>query len=126
MRKGFTLLELIIVVIIIGVLATIGFAQYTKVVEKGRGAEAKVLLGALRTAQAAYKLDKGVFTATLTDLSAEVTSACDATHDFSYACATTGTCTATRCTAAPAKSIGSSAYTITMGQDGAIATNGPY
>jgi prepilin-type N-terminal cleavage/methylation domain-containing protein len=49
MRKGFTLLELLIVIIIVGVLATIGFTQYTAVVERARGAEARQVLGQLRS-----------------------------------------------------------------------------
>ncbi|MBU0547795.1 MAG: prepilin-type N-terminal cleavage/methylation domain-containing protein, partial [Candidatus Omnitrophica bacterium] len=36
MRKGFTLIELIVVIIIVGILASVGMTQYTKVVEKGR------------------------------------------------------------------------------------------
>lgn len=45
MKKGFTLLELIIVIIIIGILATLGLTQYARMVERGRGAEARQLLG---------------------------------------------------------------------------------
>ncbi|MDD5130223.1 MAG: prepilin-type N-terminal cleavage/methylation domain-containing protein, partial [Candidatus Omnitrophica bacterium] len=45
MKKGFTLVELIIVVIIVGILASIGLTQYNKVVEKSRAAEARMILG---------------------------------------------------------------------------------
>ena len=40
-KKGFTLLELIIVVIVIGVLATIAIPQYMKAVERAKVAKAK-------------------------------------------------------------------------------------
>jgi prepilin-type N-terminal cleavage/methylation domain-containing protein len=40
-KKGFTLLELIVVIVIIGVLATLGLTQYASMVERGRSAEAK-------------------------------------------------------------------------------------
>ncbi|MCM8780686.1 MAG: prepilin-type N-terminal cleavage/methylation domain-containing protein [Candidatus Omnitrophica bacterium] len=99
MKKGFTLLELIVVIIIIGVLATLGFTQYTRVVEKGRTAEAKTILGQLRTAEVAYYQENGSYT-TIANLPVEAPTACTTTHYFSYSCAAaTGTCTATRCTA---------------------------
>lgn len=58
MKKGFTLLELIVVIIIIGILATLGFAQYTRMIEKSRGAEARQVLGAIRTQAAALWVER--------------------------------------------------------------------
>jgi prepilin-type N-terminal cleavage/methylation domain-containing protein len=48
-RRGFTLLELMIVIIIIGVLATIGIVQYQAAIERARGAEARSVISTLRT-----------------------------------------------------------------------------
>ena len=57
MRKGFTLLELIVVIIIIGILGTLGFSQYTRMIERSRGAEARSVLGAIRTSSAALWIE---------------------------------------------------------------------
>jgi prepilin-type N-terminal cleavage/methylation domain-containing protein len=57
MKKGFTLLELLIVIIIVGVMATLGLTQYTAVVERSRGAEARQILGQLRSVCAALYME---------------------------------------------------------------------
>ncbi|MFH1128419.1 MAG: prepilin-type N-terminal cleavage/methylation domain-containing protein [Candidatus Omnitrophota bacterium] len=127
MRKGFTLLELIIVIIIIGVLATLGFTQYTKVVEKGRAAEARAILGSLRTAERAYYLEYEAFTATLADLGIDAPAVCATTHYFSYACAlATGTCTATRCIAGGKTPNAAVVYNKTLDQAGVFGGTAGY
>jgi len=53
-RAGFTLIELIIVIVIVASLATIGFVQYQRMIERARGSEARRVLGGIRTNAAAY------------------------------------------------------------------------
>jgi type IV pilus assembly protein PilE len=111
-QKGFTLLELIVVIIIIGILGTLGFTQYTRVIERGRTAEAKAILGQMRTAQEAYNLEYGARTATIGNLAIDVPTACVTTHYFNYSTdATTGT--ASRCTAS-GKAPNAGAYSVTV------------
>lgn len=120
--KGFTLIEIIVVMIIVGILATLGLTQYTKLVEKGRTAEAKSILGSIRTAEEAYKLEKGVYTATFADLPVGAPTACAATHFFSYgidsADATTFTSRAARCTSGGKTPAAGTAYNVTINEAG--------
>ncbi len=62
MKNGFTLMELIVVVIIIGILAMIGLPQFFKVVERSRTAEAAQVLGEIRAAQLRYYTGQGNYT----------------------------------------------------------------
>ncbi len=48
MAKGFTLIEIIIVIVIIGVLATLALPRITGQIEVARGAEAVNMFGAIR------------------------------------------------------------------------------
>jgi len=119
MKKGFTLVELIIVVIIVGILASIGLTQYNKVVEKSRAAEARMILGTLRSAEVAEMNENGSYVS-VTNLGVGAPDGtCLTTHFFSYACATaTGTCTATRCTAGGKPQQGTAAWTKTLDING--------
>ena len=125
-KKGFTLLELIIVIIIIGVLATLGFSQYTKMIEKGRAAESRAILGTLRTEQTAYYLENGIYTAVITELGGGEPTACAVTHYFFYTCANTGTCTATRCSAGGKNPQFATAYTKTLTVAGVFGGDAGY
>jgi len=57
--KSFTLVELIIVVIIVGILASLGITQYAKMMEKTYMAEAKMIFGTLRNNAYQYYWEKG-------------------------------------------------------------------
>jgi len=54
-KKGFTLLELLMVVIIIAILASIALPQYFRVTERSRTAQALQLLASIRGAQLRYR-----------------------------------------------------------------------
>lgn len=62
MKKGFTLIEVLIVVIILGILATLAIPQFGKMVKRARLAEAWAGLGGIRTAQAVYYMEWNAYT----------------------------------------------------------------
>ncbi|MDD5155995.1 MAG: type IV pilin-like G/H family protein [Candidatus Omnitrophica bacterium] len=124
-KKGFTLLELIVVIVILGILATLGFTQYTKMVEKGRSAEARDALGQIRKAQIAYYLENGGYTSTIANLAFSVPASCASTHYFSYA-VSTSTATATRCTGSGKTPNVSSPYSITLSYAGTFGGSAGY
>ncbi len=64
-RDGFTLIELMIVVAIIGILATIAVPQYNKFVAKSKQVEAKIGLGSIYTAEKSFQTENSSFTSCL-------------------------------------------------------------
>jgi prepilin-type N-terminal cleavage/methylation domain-containing protein len=67
-RKGFTLVELAVVIVIIGVLAAFGVPKFLKSVERSKAAEAFQYLASVRSAEERYIAKEGVYTSTITDL----------------------------------------------------------
>ena len=63
--KGFTLIELMIVVAVIGVLAAIAIPNFLNYQCKAKQSEAKSSLGALRTGQEAYFAEYDTYSANL-------------------------------------------------------------
>jgi type IV pilus assembly protein PilA len=72
-QQGFTLIELMIVVAVIGVLAAVALPQYQKYVGKSEAASALATLSALRTNVEAYTLEKGEFPDTGNNVSLKTT-----------------------------------------------------
>jgi len=97
---GFTLVELMIVVTILGVLAAVAITQYVASLERGRTSEARLLLQQIRSAQKSHKIDYGEYAPLMEQLDVEAPENCTSTHYYRYAVnATEGTATAERCTA---------------------------
>jgi type IV pilus assembly protein PilA len=63
--KGFTLIELMIVVAIIGILAAIAIPNYMNYQCKAKQSEAKTNLGAIRTSQEAFRAEHDAYTTNL-------------------------------------------------------------
>lgn len=102
---GFTLLELMIVVAVIGILASIAVPTYIKVVERARSKEGISNLMIIRAAERIYRLENGTYYAS--GLIDEINSNLNIDIDenlFTYtisATATTFTATATRINEGP-------------------------
>ncbi|MDF1762268.1 MAG: type IV pilin protein [Oleibacter sp.] len=65
--KGFTLLELMIVVAIVSILATIAFPSYQSYVQKGNRADAISAMQAILDAQERFYLNNNTYTTDLDD-----------------------------------------------------------
>ena len=105
-RKGFTLVELAVVIVIIGVLAAFGVPRFLKSVERSKAAEAFSYLSAVRSSQERYLAQYGQYASDLTQL------------DIQYptpAYFSVGSCTATQNT-----------WTLTLTRTGASAGYGAY
>jgi prepilin-type N-terminal cleavage/methylation domain-containing protein len=67
-RKGFTLVELAVVIVIIGVLAAFGVPKFLNSVERSKAAEAFAYLSAIRDSEERYLAQQGVYAADPTQL----------------------------------------------------------
>ena len=73
-RKGFTLVELAVVIVIIGVLAAFGVPRFLKSVERSKAAEAFSYLSAVRAAQERYCAREGTYASDLTLLDIQMST----------------------------------------------------
>jgi len=72
-RKGFSLVELSVVVIIIGVLAAFGVPRLLQSVERSKASESFKYLASVRAAQERYQARQGTYAADITQLDMEQT-----------------------------------------------------
>jgi len=66
--KGFTLLELLMVIIIIAILASVALPQYMRMSVKASRSQAISLLAQIATAEKLYAQERGVYTTAIANL----------------------------------------------------------
>jgi prepilin-type N-terminal cleavage/methylation domain-containing protein len=123
-RMGFSLVELSVVVIIIGVLASFGIPRMLKSVERSKAAESFKYLASVRAAQERYQARESTYAVELADLDMEQTPPTYFTVGTVAAGASTSledswTLTLSRLGA----SAGYGAYTVTFTEGGYDAAN---
>jgi type IV pilus assembly protein PilE len=67
-KRGITLIELLIVVVIVGLLAAIAIPGYTAYMQRARRVDAKTALEQLRASQEMRRAEKGSYSTDLTEL----------------------------------------------------------
>lgn len=79
--EGFTLIELMVVIVIVGMLSAIALPSFLNQANKAKQTEAKTYVGAMNRAQQAHFLEKNTFAGELEDLGVGIVST---TQTYSY------------------------------------------
>ncbi len=69
-QNGFTLVELMIVIVIVGILAAVAIPKFSAASDKAKASECPTMLSAIFQSEETYKADNGVYPATLVILNA--------------------------------------------------------
>jgi len=110
-QKGFTLVELAIVIVIIGVLASFGVPRFRDAVERSKAGESLNYLSAVRASQERYHAREATYSDDLSTLDISI----PAPHYFTVGAVAAGTTGDLE-----------DSWTLTLTREGASAGYGPY
>jgi prepilin-type N-terminal cleavage/methylation domain-containing protein len=80
--RGFTLVELMVVIVIVGILAALAIPRFMGASNRTKATEFKPFLKQIYTLQVAHKADKGEYSADLSQLGFEVPSPLSARFEY--------------------------------------------
>lgn len=116
--RGFTLLEVMIVAVIVGVLAAIALPSYNSYVKRTNRSQAKQFLQDIANRQEQYRLDQRSYTTTIGSSGLNLTPPADVSVNYTFAAATSGNDCKGTAIVAPA-------YVLTATAIGSQASDGP-
>jgi len=118
-RSGFSLVEVTVVVVILGVLAAFGVPRMLKSVERSKAAEAFEYLSAVRSSQESYQSRQGTYAGDTADLDVTLS----APKYFTVGSITAGEDTWTLTLTREGAASGYGDYTVTFTQEGYDSAN---
>ena len=89
-KRGFTLLEVLIVAVIVGILASIALPSYFSYIKRTNRSQAKQFLQDIANRQEQYRLDQRVYTTTLGSGGLGMTTPTDVAVNYTFSAAITG------------------------------------
>ena len=123
-NKGFTLLEILIVVVILAALTALAIPAYTSTTEKAKKQEVFSILTSAREAQLRYYMSNNKFTDDGSELDFDPNGTMTgSTPNYTYTFGTTGSTAFTITGEKKVAGVAGGKYTVKIDQDGTITSN---